>query len=824
MNSQQHVFDEGYNDNENDEQQFAATAASSNSPSSSSSVGVGLSRNLAKTISDHYDDDGDVDMSLNVNLDVNRLSGQECEELAYQLLASLPRSRLATIQRRLAPLLQFDVVGSLPAEVSLQIFSYLPFPALLTCALVCRRWSILANDQTLWKKLCDARGWRWKQPLFNADGDEFGLQKGKGKGRATAGAGDGWGNPDDDEGMGDSDEDAEGDQEEGEEEPREMTELEAAKMQLTMMHRELDDGFASMSMSFSGMSNSMAASGSASGSGSSSTLMNRTSVYPFHSHSYHNPPSRRHPQTVARRSAPSLLSNPLSGPSSSSNTVSSPPKPDYKLLHQTHVKIQRRILTSSYRLSALQTRGGGPPSYAHTNTIYCLQLYTYPSTSTSTSTHPSSSLSSFPPSSRGTQVLFTGSRDKTIREWNLSTGQVQRVISGLHHSSVLSICVHDGLLASGGSDRRVVVWDLVRERVVKVLEDHEDSVLCVRFDGKRLVSCSKDRTVRTYLFPDLEPQFILGAHRAAVNAVSISDTLIVSGSGDRSIRLWDAQTGKLLRTFENHHSRGIASIDFKPPFVLSGSSDKHLRLFDITTLQGWSTSGEYEHGVGHGVVPPTPPLFNHGHGQSQTNAGGSAVGGGGAGYDSGFPGFAGGGYAPGGPAGLGVGGGWSGGPGYGLGGYGYHPSVAFGQQGQAVLCQTCGNSGLVALGVPGALGGGSGGVGGVGGGGDVGGGAGGAGGVGGRRTINVHNLLHRDLVRSVAFGPWEDFVLSGSYDLSIKVWDRKTGALVADLSGGHTGRIFCIGFDGTKIVSCGEDQRVCIWDFAHGIDTSFIQL
>jgi len=32
-------------------------------------------------------------------------------ELAYQLLASLPRSRLAMIQRRLAPLLQFDLVG-----------------------------------------------------------------------------------------------------------------------------------------------------------------------------------------------------------------------------------------------------------------------------------------------------------------------------------------------------------------------------------------------------------------------------------------------------------------------------------------------------------------------------------------------------------------------------------------------------------------------------------------------------------------------------------------------------------------------------------------
>lgn len=34
-----------------------------------------------------------------------------CVELAYQLLASLPRARLATVQRRILPLLQFDLVG-----------------------------------------------------------------------------------------------------------------------------------------------------------------------------------------------------------------------------------------------------------------------------------------------------------------------------------------------------------------------------------------------------------------------------------------------------------------------------------------------------------------------------------------------------------------------------------------------------------------------------------------------------------------------------------------------------------------------------------------
>jgi len=252
-------------------------------------------------------------------------------------------------------------------------------------------------------------------------------------------------------------------------------------------------------------------------------------------------------------------------------------------------------------------------------------------------------------------------------------------------------------------------------------------VLCVRFDDRRLVSCSKDRTVRTYSFPDLEFQFVLGAHRAAVNAVSISESFIVSASGDRSVRLWDAETGKLLRTFDNHHTRGIASIDFCPPVVLSGSSDKHVRLFDMTTLQGWSTSPEFD-----GVVPPANALLP-------------------------FPLLAG--NSNGNTTGL--------------------------------VCQTCGSNSIESTSVQRV-----------------------AADRAGARSV------HGDLVRTVALG--EDFVLSGSYDLSIKVWDRKTGALVADLTGGHTGRIFCIGFDSKKIVSCGEDQRICIWDFSHGIDTSFL--
>ncbi|RDB22174.1 F-box/WD repeat-containing protein pof11 [Hypsizygus marmoreus] len=580
------------------------------------------------------------------------------EELAYKLLASLPRSRLGAIQRRIAPLLQFDILGSLPTEISLQILSHLNAQDLLVCGLVSHRWRILANDQSNWMRLCRAHNWKWRQSSRIHPFDSALVHHGDG------------GTDFDDEGMGDSDEDDDND--------FNINDVEAAKAELTMMQVELDSGFASTLFSSPPV---LDPSPSSSHTGYTAQMLSPLVI-----------PNRSRPRPHARHSAPAVLKK----SDSTAYLV-----PDYKLLYQTHTKLHNRFISSSYRLSALQTRGA--PSNAHTNTIYCLQLHTYPS---------------------GLQVLFTGSRDKTVREWNLTTGLVERVISGIHTGSVLSICVHGDYLASAGSDSRVVIWGLEANKLVKILSHHLDSVLCVRFDDERLVSCSKDHTVRTYSFPDLTPQFVLRAHRAAVNAVSISGHLIASGSGDKAIKIWDALTGKLLHSFDDHHSRGIAAIDFRPPFILTGSSDKHLRLVNMDNLkEGWSTSPDYRY--------DSSPA-------SSENDFPSAV----------------------------------------------SPSASV-TPGARLMCHVCGSENVHPV------------------------------------PAGVHGpCMHSDLVRSVVLGG--DLAVSGSYDLSIKIWDRRTGAMIADLTGGHTARIFCIAFDRTKIVSCGEDQRICIWDFSHGIDTSFL--
>ena len=213
--------------------------------------------------------------------------------------------------------------------------------------------------------------------------------------------------------------------------------------------------------------------------------------------------------------------------------------------------------------------------------------------------------------------LVSGSRDRTIRIWDLHTNRLKQLPLQGHDASVLCLQFDErpeqDIIVSGGSDSSVIIWKFSTGEMIKHLyEAHDESVLNLRFDDRYIVTCSKDKTIKVWnrralardsplipdavinvftnpipgtpggtnlLIPPFTPLNTIKGHAAAVNAVMIHNDTIVSASGDRTVKAWNINTGKAVKNYAGH-TKGIACVQFDGRRVVSGSSDNTVRIFD----------------------------------------------------------------------------------------------------------------------------------------------------------------------------------------------------------------------------------------------------
>lgn len=225
--------------------------------------------------------------------------------------------------------------------------------------------------------------------------------------------------------------------------------------------------------------------------------------------------------------------------------------------------------------------------------------------------------------------LISGSLDNTLKVWNWRTGECMSTLQG-HTEGIITLNFDGIILASGSVDKTIKIWNF-EDKSCFSLKGHKDWVNAVNVDikSRTVLSASDDCTVRLWdldtkscirtleghvgqvqqVLPmpaDYEPEEDNHEHDDGSSTASTADVLlpgdiragygyafadpsrplppryIMTGALDSTVRLWDVSTGKCLKTFFGH-VEGVWALAADTLRVVSGAEDRMVKVWDSRT-------------------------------------------------------------------------------------------------------------------------------------------------------------------------------------------------------------------------------------------------
>ncbi|GMH44718.1 hypothetical protein BSKO_12670 [Bryopsis sp. KO-2023] len=179
------------------------------------------------------------------------------------------------------------------------------------------------------------------------------------------------------------------------------------------------------------------------------------------------------------------------------------------------------------------------------------------------------------------ELLASGGCSGELRGWEVSSGD-QVFCVGAFSCYVSSIADLGDYVALGGWDGRLETWKKESWSRFGNLKGHTDYIDCLSSakEGALLVSGSGDSTIRVWDVLESACVNVLSGNSHGASCLEVFDGFIVCGLWDGLIFLWRLESGALWGVFEGHVN-GIAAISFDGVRIVSGSHDGVIKVWDL---------------------------------------------------------------------------------------------------------------------------------------------------------------------------------------------------------------------------------------------------
>ena len=184
-------------------------------------------------------------------------------------------------------------------------------------------------------------------------------------------------------------------------------------------------------------------------------------------------------------------------------------------------------------------------------------------------------------------LMLSGSSDKTIKVWNITTGNLVNTFNNPNGVGALLELSSNNWVAAALTYCSSGIWNIASGSMAKTLNNHTNSVLSLIELWNGLLasgSGSVDKTIKIWNVTTGAMLKSLASSSGVYSIIQLTNDTIGSGTQVGTIQIWNITSGTVIYEMGGHIGAVRSLVKLTPGLLASGSEDYTIKIWDLVSL------------------------------------------------------------------------------------------------------------------------------------------------------------------------------------------------------------------------------------------------